>query len=359
MTRLAAALVTAAACASAPPAPEAGLAAWPADPAALEAHCATLPWPELQVLCRVQAAAAWAATGDAGAAARVCAAQPAGTWADECAFRTGEALAGAGHLVPALSACRGAGWYARSCLTHAAWALPRAGSGGAPAARALSGLVEAHAAARDALAGAPDGLAGEGADIAAAALAWGLIFGSGHADAALADARDPWGPALRTAWALEAARLCPDDDAAGLLARWRGEAPACQGTPLGPREMWGAIALPVPLEAARGLPHLPTPGGGQRLVGETATEDLHIAILEALAARPTPARASLRAALDDPRPRLRMTAARALARGGDPADTALLAARAATDPALRGLGAAPPERRRTPAREPVTNPMQP
>jgi len=334
-------------CAGAPPVPADALAAWPAEPAALEAHCATLPWPELQVLCRVQAGAAWGAAGDAAAAARVCAHQPAGTWADECAFRRGEALAGAGQLIPALDACRAAGWYARSCLTHAAWALPRPGRAGATAATARASLGEAHAAARRALDGAPDGLAGEGVDIVLAALAWGLIFGSGEADPALADAPDPWGPALRTAWALEAARLCPEDDSAALTARWRGEQPACTGAPLGPREMWGRIALPVPLEAARGLPHVPTPGGGQRLVGETATEDLDIAVLEAIAARPSAPGPALRAALDDPRPRVRMTAARSLSRVGTAADATLLAARAATDPALRGLGTAPPERRRT------------
>ena len=48
-----------------------------------------------------------------------------GTWRDECHFRAGEELGRAGHTIPGLRHCGQAGRFARNCITHTVWRLPR------------------------------------------------------------------------------------------------------------------------------------------------------------------------------------------------------------------------------------------
>ncbi len=294
------------------------LGPWPEDPRELAAFCPTLPYAELQTTCRVQAAADFGRAGRADEADAVCAEVAEGTWREECHFRAGEELGRAGRTVPALRHCGKAGWFGRNCLTHAGWNLPPdpALSPATPPAQVVAAADELLGAVDQALAGAGDGLPGEGRDLVMARFGYNLYVGRGAAEPGPARADGPVGVTLRTGFAIEAARLLAAPTVEAIVAIWRGEAPAPTGPPLPPDARVGRYAQRVPSPAEHGVPHAPTYGGGARLVGETAGEDVTIAALEALFWREdTPSEAFV-PWLDDPRDRVRWTAARLVRTAG-------------------------------------------
>lgn len=301
-------------------APPAGdpLGAWPTEPHALAAFCPTLPYDELVTTCRVQAAADLGRAGEAEAADAVCAQIAAGTWQEECHFRAGEELGRAGATLPALRHCAKAGWFGRNCLTHAGWNLPADPDLGpaTPAATIASAAEELDAGVQQALAGAGDGLPGEGRDLVLARYGYNVYVGRGAATPEAARLDGPVGATLRTGFAIEAVRLLPEPTVDAVVAVWRGEAEAPTGDPLPARARMGRYAQRVPSPHESGHPFAPTYGGGARLIGETPEEDVAIAALEALFWREqTPSEAFL-PWLDDPRPRVRWTAARLLRLAG-------------------------------------------
>ncbi|MCK6503756.1 hypothetical protein L6R53_10210 [Myxococcota bacterium] len=307
-----------------PPAPSGGdvatsaLAPWPSEPAALLDRCRAEPIAELATTCRVQAAALLAGQGRGEEAGQVCAEVPAGTWQEECHFRVGEELAVAGQAAAAAAWCGRAGWFARRCVTHAAWRL-RLPPGLGPDADGEALTADADellATVQAGLAHHPDpGVAGEGTHAFQAAWGRAVYLGSGRANPAPARAAGDHGPALRTGWATEAVRLLgptpPDDALARLQGDWEGQVARS-----GPPDPAPAPARYAPLQVGpqdEGLPHLPLYGGGMRLVGQDADEDATIAIVEALYGHPAVTAAHLSPALSDPRPRVRWTAARLVA----------------------------------------------
>ncbi|MCB9776991.1 MAG: hypothetical protein H6742_00330 [Alphaproteobacteria bacterium] len=309
------------------------LAPWPADPDALAAHCATLPYPQLVTTCRVQAAARFATADRVPDAEAQCDAVPDGAWRDECHFRVGEELGVAGNIAAAARHCGQAGWFARNCVTHAAWRmrLPE-GTGPTSDVAALQAegsellsVVEAGLSAHE-----DGGLVGEGRQAFLAA--WGLhvYLGSGRTDPAPAQLSGEVGAALRTGLMTEAARLLPDlsGDPVARLVEVAAGREVLVGEAL-PRGLDGAgegVAargrwhLPVLLPHDAGLPHLPLYGGGLRLVGEDRDEDAVIAALEALYWREDSGVGLFLPYVADPRPRVRWTAvkAAALVARGDP-----------------------------------------
>lgn len=357
-------LLVLAACGTGTPSPDpAGqaLAPWPDDPTALLARCATEPFPELATTCRVQAAARLATLGKVDQADATCARVPEGTWRQECHFRVGEELSQAGDVAQAAAQCGQAGWFAQRCITHAAWRMRRSGEVNPRSPDpALEGDRELLLAAVQAglAAHADPGVAGEGRDVFQAAWGRTLYRGSGHADPRAAHTTAERGPALRTGWAVEAARIemsaprtttrtDPVNLVATLRSAWRqGTVLSGAPDPSPPPERYAPLQI-GPQD--QGVPHLPLYGGGLRLVGETVDEDADIAILEAVYGWPELGAAPFEAWLADPRPRVRWTAARLLplaareSHGGDPdggrarLDRALSAAR---DPVLRRLLAA-------------------
>lgn len=291
---------------------DASLSGWPDDPVALLAVCAEQPFDELAITCRVQAAARFGQRGDGAGADTACALIPAGTWREECHFRAGEELGRAGKTTEGLRHCASAGWYGRNCLTHAGWHLPpdpELSSATDPkivasAADELLGSVD------QALSGAGDGLEGEGRDIVMSRFGYNLYVGTGRADPAPARLDGPVGVVLRTGFGVEAARLLPDPTVEAILAVYRGEAPVPTGAALPPEQRIGRYTTPVPAPAEADLPKVPTYGGGLRLVGETPEEDATIAALEGLFWRESTDAAAYVSYLNDPRPRVRWTAAR-------------------------------------------------
>jgi len=294
------------------------LGAWPTEPHALAAFCPTLPYPELVITCRVQAAADLGRAGEPGPADAVCAEVPEGTWREECHFRAGEELGRAGHTLPALRHCAEAGWFGRNCLTHAAWNLPADPTLGpeTPARTLGTAAEELDAGVQQALSGASDGLPGEGRDLVLARYGYNVYVGRGVAAPAPAHLDGPVGATLRTGFAIEAVRLLDTPTVDAVLAVWEGTTPAPRGEALPQGARMGRYAQRVPSPHEQGRPFAPTFGGGARLIGTTPEEDVVIAALEALFWREQTPSESFLPWLDDPREHVRWTAARLLRLAG-------------------------------------------
>jgi len=307
-------------CTPAPPLPDPAtlaLAPWPEDPIALLERCAAEPFAEVAITCRVQAAAKLGAAGDGAAAHAVCGEVPEGTWRDECHFRAGEELGHAGDAVAGLEHCALAGWFGRNCLTHTGWRLPRDPtlhpSIGAPRISAAFDELDQRVVA--ALQGAGDGLEGEGRDIIRARFGFNVYVGSGEAHPEPARLPDPLGPALRTGFAIETARLLGEQASVqSIFEVWTGERPPPSGAAVAEPARLGRYSLPLVAPGEHGTPHIPVYGGGLRPVGSTPDEDLTIAALEAMFwLESTPAEAFL-PFVDDSRERVRRTATRLIGR---------------------------------------------
>ncbi len=313
---------------------------WPQDPEALLPLCDEQPFEELAVTCRVQAAANFGLRGQAEQADAVCARIPEGTWRDECHFRAGEELGRAGFTIPGLRHCAAAGRFARNCITHAAWRLPRQpdlspARGGAAIAAAWDELSVQVTAV---LAGVGDGLEGEGLDLIQARFAYNIYVGSGQTDPDAARLPHPLGGALRTGLAVEVARLLAADgqpvSVEAIVNVYAGATPPLTGAPATDREHLGRYHTPIlsPFEA--GQPHLPVYGGGLRLASLSPDEDMVLAALEALYWLPDTTADAFLPWLDSPEEAPRRTAAKLLrlchARGFDIEET--LTGLAATHP---------------------------
>ena len=322
-----------------PPAPDprpAALGAWPEDPDALVAFCPTLPYAELQTTCRVQAAARFGHRGASDAAWAQCDAIEQPIWKEECHFRAGEELGRTGETLESLRHCAAAGWFGRFCLTHAGWNLPPAKDldHATPPRLVEQAGLELLGSVDRVLAGAGDGLEGEGRDIVMSRFGYNLYVGTGRAEPDAARLTGPLGAALRGGFGIEAARLLAEPTPEAIVSVWRGDTPAPSGAPLPTARRVGRYTIPIDAPHEAGLPHLPTFGGGQRLVGESDEEDAFIAALEGMFwVDGIPAEAFV-AALEDPRPRVRWTAARLvrLAPAASIDQTALLERLAAEHP---------------------------
>ena len=296
---------------------QAAMEPWPEDPEALLTLCAQQAFAELAITCTVQAAARLGQQGDAARAQEVCEALPAGLWQAECHFRAGEELGRAGHTVAGLRHCVQADRFGRNCLTHAAWRLPRdpALTSDADASVIAAAWDELSAQVQAVLAGAEDGLEGEGLDLIQARFGYNLYVGSGVADPAPARLPYPLGGALRTGFAIEAARLLSSSGPPAvedILAVWSGQSPPPRGAALPEHARLGRYHTPILSPYEEGAPHLPVYGGGLRLSSADGDEDIAIAALEALYWLPDTRADAIAPWVDDPRPAVRRTAARLL-----------------------------------------------
>ncbi len=292
------------------------------DPAQVLAGCPELAFEELRVLCRVEAAAEAGRQARPEVAEEACTGLEPGTWAHECHFRAGEELARGGLPVEAVGHCARAGRFARFCITHAGWAMPpRPELQASLGAEAVVPAMEQQLTAiEEAVLQLEEQARLEALDTFRMALWFNVYYGSGQADPTAARAASPdHGAQARTAWAVEASRLLapsgtalPDAPLERLQAIWDGREPAPTGAPLTPHERHGRYNVPLPVPCERELEPVPLFGGGRRIRGVDAAEDLVVAGLEALYFQPaTPAETFL-PWVEDPRERVRWTAARLL-----------------------------------------------
>lgn len=280
----------------------------------------------MAITCRVQAAAQFGTQGDAAAAQSTCAQVPEGTWQQECHFRAGEELGAAGHTVDGLTHCAQAGRFSRNCLTHTIWRMPRdpdVTPATAPADITAS-WSELSAQVNGALANAEEGVLGEGEDVLRAQFGHNLYVGSGQADPGAArmdvglstETDGDWrlAGALRTGFALETARLLNQQDGTAsvqaIVDIWNQRQAPPQGEPVPDHLRLGRYHTPILSPFESGEPHLPLYGGGLRLAAEDPEEDITIAALEAIYWLPTSPADAFVPWLDDPRPRVRRTAAK-------------------------------------------------
>jgi len=298
------------------------LAPTPDDPGAALSSCEDIAFADMQLLCYVDAAAKAGRAGDIATAEAACERIPAGTWQHECHFRAGEELARARQSMAALSHCARAGRFSRFCITHAGWKLTpsRKLSSRDPAQQVVAAITEQLAEIDLAMADLDPAAREEAQQTFRMRLWYCVYFGTGVADPAPARSAPPeQAPQARTAFALEAARL---DAAAGhppradavqrILAVYSGAVPPLEGSALPSGERHGRYNIPIPVPQEEGAERIVTYGGGRRLLGRDAQEDLVVAALEALYFRPaTPADFFL-PWIEDPRQRVRWTAARLL-----------------------------------------------
>lgn len=296
------------------PDPAQALALWPTEPDAIMATCAEQAFEELAITCHVQAAAAYGRRGEVDGTIRACAEVPQGTWREECHFRAGEELGHAGQTIAGLRHCAQAGWFGRNCLTHTAWRLPRDPdlSPQTPASQVEAVATELLGEVDRALAGAGDGLEGEGRDLVTARFGYNLYVGAGRADPGPAKLSGDLGAALRTGFTIEVARLLDTPSVEAIVAVYRGEAEVPVGPPLAEHARMGRYAVPIQSPHEQGQPHVPVYGGGLRLVGQTPDEDVVIAALEALYWREDTKADAFVPWLEAPAPNVRRTAARLL-----------------------------------------------
>lgn len=260
-------------------------------PATTLSDCDLEASPQLRTLCLVQLAADLGGKGDTTGAQAACASVAAPLWNAECHFRAGEELSKTGLLAEGLPFCQNAAKYRTFCFTHSVWGAP-------PGEAPLQEWVALGAGWEDV----------DGVESLRARWWFNHYFGTGIADSSAAKAASgDDGPHARGAWALEAVRLAGGDLAAARTS-WDG-APLA-GAPLAPPERLGRYDLPFAIAEEKALPHVPTFGGGQRLVGETPEEDLDIALLEAAYFRESAGSATFAPWLADVRARVRYTALR-------------------------------------------------
>jgi hypothetical protein len=285
------------------------------------AGCSGLDFEEMRVLCHIELAAQAGSSSEPALAEQACSRVPEGTWRYECHFRAGEELGRAGHTVQAVEHCARADRFTRFCITHVAWALPPSAelSATRPVEQLISAMDARLSAIEQAATALDDQVRPEAVDSFRMALWLGVYYGTGRADPATAQAASPdQQPQARSAWMNEAARLSwapgevPTYGAVQrLLAMW-DQGTVLEGAPLEADQRHGRYAVPLPVPCERQLQPVPLYGGGRRILGSGGRDDLEIAALEALFFRQDTTVAHFLPWIDDPRERVRWTAARLL-----------------------------------------------
>ena len=259
------------------------MAPLPQDAAAALSVCEEQAFPELEITCRVEAAARAAQQGKSELGEAACAGISIQVWQEECHFRVGEEAGRAGRSAEALSHCSRAGSFRPFCLTHLTWqtrvegptwSFGEAGTG-------VAAAVEAQV--RQATEGVDDPSFRVQAQAALTARTWfEVYYGRGEANpaAALAVSHRSGGAAARTAFALEALRLGAEVHELGEI--WRGDAAVPVGPALPPGRRHGRYHPPMPWPEEGAQTWSATYGGGRRLASDDVELDLVLAGLAAL-----------------------------------------------------------------------------
>ncbi|MEE2750722.1 MAG: hypothetical protein VX519_04785 [Myxococcota bacterium] len=289
---------------------------------------------ELSTACRLMFGIESAASGDDDAARLACRAIRHEIWRDECHLRVAQELGRVGRVELALRHCTGAGDFQEICVTQISWLHPRwdarvtthfdegGGEGSGVLGPTTPGAAEAIESFTQQAKNAISTLSGEAMERAfdqVVASAWfNVYYGSGNADPGLARnaTGKHVGPA-HTAFALEAVRLLsatgtlsPSLIAEEVRQIWSGATAAPDGRPIDSGQLKGRFSPAVVPDGTSYIKRSATWRGGRRLQGESVSEDLDIAIVEALFFNQNIPVMALLPWLEDDRDRVRWTAAR-------------------------------------------------
>jgi hypothetical protein len=290
-------------------------------------------------MCRLELAVALARSGELHRSASACGAIGGETWKDECHFLVAEIISRHQGLATALPHCDQAGHFRGFCIAHLAWWAQEFPSLSSPADPQAGAKIDRFLASLPITEAKPRWSETEGMFRASAWFT--TYYGAGSADPTAAKSAVSTNQAdAHTAFAWEATRLIAANEGwtdlpAKVAAVWDGSRPAPTGTPMVPRCWRGRIPDVTHTPAITGGRALHTVHGGSRLQGETPTEDLSIATLEAIFFQ-SDAPASLWAGfVDKGTLKVRATAARLgmMAEADDPAWRAQMAQM--KDPLLR------------------------
>ncbi len=297
-------------------------------------ECDLALFSELSTACRLMFGIESAASGDDDAARLACRAIRHEIWRDECHLRVAQELGRVGRVELALRHCTGSGDFQEICVTQISWLQPRwdarvtthFGSDVADEAGVLGpttkGAAEAIELFTQEAKTAISTLSGEAMERAldqVIASAWfNIYYGSGYADPGLAqNATGEHVAAAHTAFVLEAVRLLSEQGtfSPSMIAEeihriWSGSAKSPEGQPIESGRLKGRYSPPVVPDGTAYMKRSATWRGGRRLQGESVSEDLDIAIVEALFFNETIPVKALIPWLEDDRELVRWTAAR-------------------------------------------------
>ncbi|MAA79779.1 MAG: hypothetical protein CL916_11015 [Deltaproteobacteria bacterium] len=265
------------------------LSPWPTDPYLLLKRCEKEEIEELQITCRVQAASDFGAINEESIGADICSKIKSKVWNEECHFRLGEELASAGNIMAGFLHCSHSGFYAMNCFTHIGRRKDDVFKDNfALANKSMEEIQESHAKMLDEaqknIFNVPEKVKVSLLKDLTAQFGISVYFGRGSLEYSPADMNGLLGAAMRTGYAMEAARILSADGNASvenIIEVWNNpthvDAVTATNATLHGRYHSGLIS---PYEHK--LAKINLQGGGTRLISENPQEDITIAALEAM-----------------------------------------------------------------------------
>ena len=266
------------------------LSIWPSDPYALLKRCEKEEIKELQIACRIQAAANFGAINEEHMGVDICKKIEPKVWNEECHFRLGEELAYSGNLMAGYFHCSMSNHYAENCFAHIKSRREEilAIKWSEKDKHSIEGLQEIHLKLIEET---KDNIFNVSKKLKTSLLAdltsqFGIsvYLGRGSLDISPTDTRGLLGASLRTGYAMEAARLLHLSGKASvenIIEAWneptRIDTVATKTITLHGRHHSGLIS---PYE--KNLDKINLYGGGTRLISDNPQEDITIAALEAI-----------------------------------------------------------------------------
>jgi len=276
-------LLIALACSNDPSVP---LEPWSEDPNQLTQRCEEEELIEFKITCYVQAASLFGIANQEAKGAALCQQIEDQIWKEECHFRLGEELAVAGNLPAGLRHCSLSGRFTHNCLTHAIWRAPD--STRFPSQLGAKKIFQEwqgwSSEAQSALGDLPSKQKQEALEDLNARFGYSVYFGTGNLFPEAAHLSPPIGPGLRTAFAMEAARLLHSRGEASvenIVDHWK-KGTKLQGASQEKAYQQGRYYPAILSPFEKDIEKINLYGGGKRLVSSDHSEDIIIAALEAM-----------------------------------------------------------------------------
>ena len=264
------------------------LSVWPSDPYELVERCDKENIVEMQIICRVQAAADFGKINKEKRGDETCNKVKPKIWNEECHFRLGEELASYGNLMAGFSHCSRSGFYAKNCFKHISQNWRHSFTLDKTNLNSIEDLQDIHTnlieKAQKNIFDIPEELERSILQNLTAQFGTYIYLGNGSLEISPINITGFLGAALRTGYAMEAARLLNKSRKASvenIIEVWKNpttvKVPLRDKSSLHGRYQSGLIS---PYEYK--LPKIELYRGGTRLISETPEEDITIAALEAM-----------------------------------------------------------------------------